>query len=327
MSEYTGRKISFGIAREAVRGTAETAADYWLNHMSLGFYPRADKVVNESALGVLHKDNDSALMSTWAEGDFEMKAGDQSVGMLLLGGFGSVSTGDNPDANAAVKDHTFTFDQSNQPQSFTFFRKDPNVNEAFALGMFDTLEFNAELGGWVMVTGSLMAKAAEASSATVARISENEFKPKHIGLRLAANVAGLAGATDMATLQSVRLTINRNIDRDYALGSQDPYDISVREIEISGEFVVRHTDAALLDNFLADDHQAMRLSIVNSDVTIGDAANPGLVFTLPKVSFDNWEIGQDLGDKVNQTVGFRGLYDTTAASAMSAVLTNTVASY
>lgn len=324
MSEYTGRKVSFGITKEAVRGTAEAAAAYWLNHMSLGFYPRADKIQNESALGVLVKQNDSAVMSTWAEGDFEMKAGASTMGILLLGALGTVNVSA---VGGGVYAHTFTFDQNNSPQSFTFFRKDPNVNERYALGMFDSIEFNAELGGWVMVNGSVQSLAGAASTATVARSAETEFKPKHITLKLAANVAGLGAASAQATLQSVRLTVDKNIDRDYALGSQAPYDISVREIEVSGEFVVRDLATTLRDAFLADTQYAMQISIVNSDVTIGSASNPGVVFTLPKVSFDNWEIGQDLGDKVNQTIGFKGLYDLTSGSVMSAVLTNQVATY
>lgn len=327
MSEYTGRKVSFGLAREAVRGTAETSVDFWLNHMSLGFYPRANKGLNESALGNLHKHNDSTTFDLWAEGDFEMKAGIESLPALLTAAMGTVVTADNPDANAAVKDHTITFDQSNSPASYTFFRKDPNVNEAFALGMISSLELSAELGGWLMVSGSAIAKAAVASAVSVSRINETEFKPKHIAIRLATNVAGLAGASDLTTLQSFRLTIDRAVERDLALTSDSPYDISVREIEISGEIVLRHSDAVRLNQYLNDTQQAMRISIVNTDVTIGAAANPGLVITIPKISFDNWEIDQGLGDKVNQTIGFKVLYDFDSASAMSIVATNTTASY
>lgn len=327
MSEYTGRKVSFGLAKEAVRGTAEANASYWLNHMSLGFYPRAEKAQNESALGNLHKQNDSTTMTLWGEGDFEMKVGEQSVGALLHATLGSVVTSDNADSNAAVKDHTFSFDQSNSPASYTFFRKDPNVNEAYALGMVSQLEFNAELGSWMMVSGSVITKPATSSSATVARINETEFKPKHISLKIADNVAGLAGATGLASLQSLRLTIDRAVERDLALSTDSPYDISVREIEISGEFVVRHSDAVLLTKYLSDTQQALQITVENTDVTIGAAAHPKIVFTLPKVTFDNWEIDQGLGDKVNQTIGFKGLYDVTTAKALEIVLTNTVASY
>lgn len=327
MSEYTGRKVSFGLKKEAVRGTAETSATFWLNHLSLGFYARAEKALNESAMGVLHKQNDSTTMHRWGEGDFEMKAGDQTIGALLHATMGSVSTADNADTNPAVKDHTFTFDQSNSPASYTFFRKDPNVNEAYALGMVSQLELNSELGSWLKLSGTVITKPAAASTATVARIDETEFKPKHMAVRLASNVAGLAGATDIATIQSLRLTIDRGVDRDHQHGTDTPYDISVREIEISGEIVLRHDGSTHMDNFLNDVQQAMRISIVNTDVTIGASARPGLVITLPKVTFDDWQLDQGLGDKVNQTIGFKALFDTTTSSAMSIVLTNTVASY
>lgn len=327
MSEYSGRKVSFGIAKEAVRGTAETAADYWLNHMSLGFYPRAEKAVNESALGVLEKHNDSTTMHRWGEGDFEMKVGDQSLGAILHAAMGSVVTSDNADSNAAVKDHTFSFSQSNSPASYTLFRKDPNVNEAYPLGMISELEINSELGEWLMVNGTFISKGPVSSAATVARITETEFKPKHINLRLAANLAGLDAADDVASIQSLRLTIDRSVERDHQHGDDEPYDISVREIEISGEIVLRHSDASLQDLFLDDTQRAVRISIINDDVTIGAAAHPSLVIELPKVSFDNWELDQGLSDKVNQTLAFKGLYDVSEAAALTAVLTNTVASY
>lgn len=327
MAEYTGRKVAFSIARETTRGTAETIPDYTLNHMSLGFYPRAEKALNESALGVLARHNDSTTMHRWGEGDFELKAGDQSLGALLHAAMGSVSSGANADGSGNVYDHTFTMDESNSPASYTLFRKDPNVNEAFALGMITNFELNSELGSWLMLSGGFLSKAGATSTATPARITETEFKPKHMGIRLATNTAGLGAATDLATVQSFRLTIDRSVERDHTHGTDEPYDISVREYEINGEIVLRHTDQVYRDAFLADTQQAMRISIVNSDVTIGTAENPGLVITLPKVTFDNWEIDQGLGDKVNQTIGFKALYSTTDSSAISAVLTNLVTSY
>lgn len=326
MSEYTGRKVSFGLKKEAVRGTAETSPAYWLNHMSLGFYPRAEKAQNESALGNLHKQNDSTTMTLWGEGDFEMKAGASSLGALLHAAMGTVNTADNADTNPVVKDHTFTFDQSNSPASYTFFRKDPNIDEAYALGMVSQLEITAELGAWLMLKGSVITKPATSATTTVARIDETEFKPKDISIKLADTVGGLGAATALTGVQSLRLTIDRAVERDLQLSTDSPYDISVREIEISGEFVLRHSDAVLLTKYLADTQQALQISIV-SGVTIGASAHPGLVITCPKVTFDNWEIDQGLSDKVNQTIGFKVLYDVTTAKALDMVLTNTVASY
>ena len=327
MAEYTGRKVAFGLKKEAVRGTAETAAAIWLNHLSLGFYPRAEKALNESAIGVLFKNNDSATMTKWGEGDFEVKATDINLGYLLHATMGTVVTSDNADTNPVVKDHTFSFDQSNSPASYTFFRKDDNINEAYPLGMVSQLELNSELGKWLQVKGSIITKPAVTSTATVARTNDTEFKPKHMAVRLAANTAGLGAASDIATLQSLRLTVDRAVDRDLQHGTDTPYDISVREIEISGEIVLRHTSDVHRQAFEADTQQAMRITILNSDVVIGASANPGLVITLPKVTFDNWQLDQGLGDKVKQTIGFKALFDISAATAMSAVLTNTQASY
>lgn len=327
MAEYTGRKVAVGIAREATRGTAETAVDYWINHLDQSFYPRAEKALNESALGVLHTNNDSDTMHQWAEGTLEGKLGDQSMGLLLYAAMGTLSTTTHADASGAVRTHAISFDQSNSPQSLTVFKKSPNKTEAFPLAMITSFEITGELGRWVQFSAELTSKKGVTSTVSVARINENEFKPKSATVKLAANTAGLAGATALGTVQSFRLTINRNVERDHQLNQEDPYDISVRGIEVNGEFVMRYDADTYEAAFLADTKYALQLALTNTDVTIGTSANPSLTFTLPKVSLDNWEPDEGLDDKVNQTIGFQGLYDTTSASALTASINNLVTSY
>jgi hypothetical protein len=62
-------------------------------------------------------------------------------------------------------------------------------------------------------------------------------------------------------------------------------------------------------------------------VTIGASAKPKLVLTLYKTALSDWGLDQALGNMVEQTLGFQGLYSLSDGKSMDAVLTNTVASY
>jgi hypothetical protein len=64
--------------------------------------------------------------------------------------------------------------------------------------------------------------------------------------------------------------------------------------------------------------------IKNTDVTIGAAANPGLVFTMPKVRLNTFDMSDDLDTVVEQTVGFTAELDVSAGYAVRA---HTQASY
>ena len=51
MAEIIGREIEVGIATEAVRGTAETAADRWIKKTNATIVERATHAVDESTFG------------------------------------------------------------------------------------------------------------------------------------------------------------------------------------------------------------------------------------------------------------------------------------
>lgn len=327
MSEYTGRKVSFGIAKEATRGTAETAVDYWLPHLAVNITPRRTKVMNESAVGSLAEFNDSDTFESYSEGTFEGKVEANSFPLLLLNAMGSLSSAENADASGNVYDHTITLSTSNSPQSLTLFKKDGVGTFAYPLSMITTLDVTAELGDFIKYSGSVTAGDETTSSVTPAYSAAIEFKPKHMSVKFATNTAGLGAASALTTVQSMRLTIDKTVERDNQFGQETPYDISVRAVQVNGELVLRHSADTYKDIFKADTKQAMQVSITNTDQTIGTAENPSFVFTLPKVTLEDWTVSDSLSDKIDQTIGFTGLLDVATGSILSIVATNLVESY
>ena len=327
MAEYTGRKVSFGVAKEATRGTAETSVDFWLPHLSLSLLPMRTKVMNESAIGSLAEFNDSDTFESFTEGSFEGKVQSESFPLLLLSAMGGLTSASNADGSGDVYDHTAVVSNTNSSQSLTLFQADGVDTYAYPLSMITTLDINAELGDFIKYSGSIVAGDEIDSVVTPAYTTATEFKPKHMSVRLASSTAGLGAASDIATVQSLRLTIDKTVERDNQFGQETPYDISTRAVQVNGELVLRHSTDTYKDNFMDNDHQAMRITIANTDVTIGTSANPTIVLTMPKVTFESWSKDDSLNDKINQTIGFQALLDVTTGSILTAVTTNLTASY
>lgn len=324
-NEYIGRRESVGFGIESTPGTA-VAPQVWVRHLSSDFQEKTATITNESAMGRVEKVNDSAVDSQWSEGSIEGKVADVSIGYLLTGVLGSPTTGDNADSDASVKDHTFDVEQSNTPTYLTTAVSGPITDRRHALSVVDSLSITGERGDWVKFNAGIKAKQGVTATNTVAYVSETEFTVKHAAIRLAANVAGLSGATALDVV-SFELNLERTSEPFIPIGSNDPSAFNQGAFEASGEFVVQFNSTDLESDWLDNTAQAFRLSLINSDVTIGSAANPSLVFTAPQTRLTTFERSNDLDQIVTATVGFRCELSTADAYAIRAVLTNTQASY
>ena len=53
MAKGIGKLLQIGIAKETVRGTAETAATYWLQTDDFNVQEKDERVTNDQTLGVI----------------------------------------------------------------------------------------------------------------------------------------------------------------------------------------------------------------------------------------------------------------------------------
>lgn len=319
---FLGRQVSYGIGKETTPGTA-VAATHWINQLSFELNPMSEYVNNESAFGVIEKTNSANVMRKWAEGTFEAKLTDLTAPLVLQGAFGSVSTATNVDASGTVYDHTFNINQNVSGQSFTLVRKDAVSTQAFALARFGEWSLSMELGDYIKYSADVLAKAGSTTTATVAYSNENEFVPKNITVKTATTTGGLAGATAVATLESLTLTVNPNLEADYAAGSEVPYGFTSRGYDLSFEMTMRYEGSTYEDAFKNGTELALQVSAVNSDVTIGTSGHPGLVITAPKMNISDWSRNEDLDSPVTQTMTGTIHYSVADAYALRAVFTNT----
>lgn len=326
MSDFPNRKEYIGLGRETTRGTGVAAA-YWLLWEDQSVDKQITKIKNESAAGNMAKYNGSEIVEEMGGGSIGGKVTIDAIGMLLAGMFGSApSTVANADASGLVYDHTYDLDDSSLGTSLTVYRKNPNLDVRYPLGMFDKSEFSVNVGEWVKFGTEFMSKPEATTTSTPALTEQTEFVPRHAEVKLAANVAGL-GAAQAVPVKNFKFTVDRKVEAYFATGSNAPDEIHAQEIEITGEMTLRYTDDTYRALWEADTEQAIQLTLANNDVTIGTAANPTLVFTINRAVLEDWTHEKDKSKIAEQTIGFTAMFDFATAKQITAVLTNLVTSY
>lgn len=328
MPKGLGRQIQVGLAKEAVRGTAETAATYYIPFTEAAVEEKNDLLANEQAMGVLEDTTEAKSVSVSAEINLKGAVGDKTFPLLLLASLGSVASAAEIAPNTLVYDHTITVNQSVQHQSLTIFLNDPLGGQDYkhALGCVDSLDLAYEQNKFVEFDAKLKALKGAVATLTPATTAENLFLPQHFVFKLASSVAGLTAATAIP-VKSFKLKISKSLEADTVLGNIAPVDFLCKKISIEGEVeAVWQNEADFKTAFMAGTVQAMRIDL-KSDVTIGTSANPQITIDLSKVIFNDLTHPIKVGDVMRQTIQFKAMYDTTTSKMVSIKVSNLVTSY
>jgi hypothetical protein len=326
MPRIIGRLTNIGLGKETTRGTV-VAPTYWVPVRDLDFDDHLEMKDNESGFGTIDAVQDSGILQQYADGGFGGKIFDMSEGLILSGVFGQAPTSVQR-ASSGTYDHTFLMLQNNQHRSLTVAIKEANNNLRYGLGMVDTYDLEATLDDFVHRDVGLKAKKGVTGSDTVATTNENEFLPKHMNVRfaaVAASTAATATALDGAAnivARSIKLSINKNAEILYALGSADANDVANKQLEITGSIEMYYDALTYRNLYFANTHQALRLEMLNTDVLIGATNNPALRFDLQEVVFTNWERGFDNNDIMTQTLEFKAVLNVAAGASIVGRLTN-----
>jgi hypothetical protein len=326
MAKYIGRKIQVGFGKESSRGTA-VAASQWQPQTSLDFDEKVEYAKNEAGHGTIFGQRDGVVVTRWGEGNINGLVYDKPFGMILLSLLGTVNSAAKAGGNSSVYDHTFTLQESAQRQSLTIATDEANGDYRFANAVIDELSINYELGKIVEFESKFLSvKGASATNSPSLATDAYFFRPQDFSFKHATDTAGLSGASATA-VQSFKLTFSANAEPDKVLGSTDPRDFVSREFAVTGEVGMVYEAETMKNYALQGTKRAMEISLVNTGVTIGASANPGLVITLDEVVFDDYSREKALGDLVMVTLPFSANYLLSAARFGNVVLTNLQASY
>ena len=323
MSKFIGRLADFGIAKEAVRGTAETAATFYVPKSSISLDDEVEKFVDESSIGVVEDSQESVNVKKVAVGEVEGKIGDKSIGLVLLSALGSVSTSGPSDS---AYSHVFSVLQSAQKPSLTFFLEDLNQDYKYANGMIGELAISVVLKSYAMFRASFRAKKGASATLTPSYSAESHFLPKHGTFKIASAQSGLSGAS-ASNIRRIDINISNNLEDDDAIGSEDPVDILAKQFSISGSLEFVYDSEAIKTLMLANSPQALRIELNNTDVLIGSSSTPKLTIDLHSVKFSNFKRSYGNNDIVLATVDFKGHYKIADSKAITITLVNAQASY
>ncbi|QQR82467.1 hypothetical protein IPJ70_04295 [Candidatus Campbellbacteria bacterium] len=329
MSKGIGRLIQFGIAKETVRGTPEVAASYWIPFSELDFNEKYNLVNDEQSRGVIEDTVGQSKSKEWSEGSVKAPIADKHFPLILFSVLGSLSTGDNADSDATVKDHIITVAQSSQHQALSLFVDDPLAAQDYkhGNGSISSLEIHYELNRFLDYTLGLKAKKGESAVLTPSSTPENRFLPQHLTFKLAASYSGLTAASAM-NIRSLSLKIDHNLEDDDVLGSAAPADFLNKQFSIEGTLEATwNNETDFKTSALATTPKAMRIDLINNDVTIGNSAHPEIRIDLAKVIFKEITRPVKINDIVRQTLSFKAHYSLTDSLMISALATNLVASY
>jgi Phage tail tube protein len=323
-----GRLFALGLAKEVTRGTAISAATYWLPFDDLSFDEKYENAVADQAVGVIENAINEYRVKNYADGSFKVPMMDQSTGLLFLSLLGTQAVATHS-GESVVYDHTFTVGESAQHPSLTLFIHDPLSGTDFshANGVVHKMDIDAELKKFVQLSCSARAfKGVSQSTFTPSILSENRFIPQYMTFKYATAVAGLSGATAIA-LKSIKLSIDENIEDQEVLGNVAPADFLNKEFKVEGQLEAIYQNLTDFKNVaLATPNvgQAMLIDLINTDVTLGSSTHPELKITLNQVFFSEYSRPIKVKDLVYQTVKFRGTYKLADSAMITVLLTNGV---
>ena len=328
-SKGIGKLFQIGVAKESVRGTAQSAATYWPAISDAAPEEKIENAVDAQSYGVIEDSVSQTRTKNWMDGSINAPVTDQSFVLMLLSLLGT----DAPalhSGETTVYDHVLTVAQNAQHQSLTIFVHDPLSGQDYshALGVVHKVDIEYALKDFIKYAASILGQqGVQKSSFTPSQSAENRFVPQYLTFKTASNLAGLNAATPIA-IRNLKLSIDDNVESQDVLGNVAPADFLNKEFKIEGTLeAIWQNESDFKTNTIANTPQAMRLDLINSAVTIGTAAHPEIKIDLAKVYFTDFSRPIKTKDLVYQTLKFKAAYSISDTHMVKITCTNTVASY
>lgn len=322
--EIIGREISFGVAKEAARGTAEASADKWLRKVSANVVERADHAEDDTTRGRLEDGEGRRVVQKYIEGDVEGITHADAIGHFLNNLYGTVST--TVVEAGSVFSHEFTLQQDIQHPSLTLFAKDGDVQQyKFSNGMVGSYELSVATDDFVRFSSSFVAKDAAADSTSPSYDTEYDFISRDVTVKVADTEAGLPGAT-ATKAKNVTITWDQGLIRDHVVGSYDPDDVYNGRMMIEGDMELNFTDETFKDLYQGDDAKYMSITITGA-ADLGAGNNPEIEIVLNKAQINDWNREGGANELVTESVSFRGYFNSTDNEQSKVTVQNATASY
>lgn len=323
MPEIIGRQIEAGVALEASRGVAESTAGKWLRKVSASLMERAEKVVDDTTMGVLEDSVGSRVVKKFIEGDIEGIVHIDALGYFLKNLYGTVNT---TTVTGSVKSHVFSMLQSIEHPSLSVFIKRGGVDQkVYNGGMLKSFELRAAVDDYLRFTASFLARQGASNADTPSYGAEYDFIGKDISVKVADTEGGLAGATALGA-KEVTVTWDTGLVADHILGSYFPDDIYNTKMSIEGSLTLNFANATQKDLYLSDSAKYMQILIAGA-ADIGSSNYPTITLVFNKVMFQDWGLDGGSDDVITENITFKAFYNRTDSKQSTATLKNLTTAY
>lgn len=320
--QYTGKQVEFGVAVESVRGTAKTIAEKWVKKVSASLMRKAEKVVDNSARGILADADSTRIVKKWYEGDLQGIVHADAIGYMFYNLFGSVVSST---LSGSVRQHIFSMDETIQHPSLSFFIKDGASQDVLDNGMVKALEIVGVQDNFVRYTAGLVASDSATNADTPSYDSEYDFIGKDITVKISDTEAGLSGATALS-LKTVNIKFDQGTINDFVLGAYNPNDIYNSKMSIEGSFTKNHSDATFETLFNSDTAKYMSITIEGATAIAG-GYKPKIAIVLNKVIVTDWSRSGGNDEIATEEVSFKAFYNPTDSEQATVTLQNVTYEY
>jgi len=330
MPKLRGDNVQIGVATEGTRNTFESPADFIPGRSPAGVTIQTEKTPIEEARGTGVNSQGSELVRKWAEGDLEFNVRAETIGYILYSLMGTVNS--TEDGSTGTYDHTFQINASSplfQTLSLALANENSNYQDYGYVGaVVSSLELETPADDVVQATVSPFVAQDETT--------QNDFSPAYadtdalfnhtdVTIEMASDVGSLSGNSQ--TLKEFSLSIDNNSDGNNQMGDENPEEILAGLVEISGSLTADYENEDLHNDYAQNNSLALRVTMERSDLSLASGDSPRLRFTMPHITFEDYDQDRSLEDVVTEGIDFQAHYDSTEAYAIEAELRNDVASY
>jgi len=305
MATIIGRREAVGVGLEATRGTG-VPATHLLPKTDYNFEDKANKARSGEGFGhISGEGSQSIVASKFSEGSIEAEVGAKYFPIVLSAVFGTISSA----AQASDYKHTIALDNDNQHPSLSIHVDSDNGDLLFEHCMIDTFELMVEQDEIVKFNAGIKGKASVGTVFDATTLLETDYKfvSRDLELKIAATTAAL-GAASAICVKSLQITVNKNADYDFCLGTLEPEDILNKQISIQGVITLNYDDRTYANYMLDGDTKAVGIKLTNNRQTMV-SENPEFYLELPVVDFSEWEAPRSNDEIIEQTINFTALFD------------------
>lgn len=321
MAVVLGRKGWIGLGKETTPGVPVTPS------VSLPFTEQTiqgkhEPIGDNAAKGIREMEYQSVAGKQWGEGSFSMNLDTTLVGHVLLWTLGTVNSAV---VSGSIKDHTFTRNNSNTPQTYSLHLDRGTDRVLFPYSTVKALELNFS-DGLVTAKADLISQApVTTTSGTLTVTSGILFAWKDATVQFGATI-GAADTASVTKVSELTLNIENNSEPSWRSGVQIPASIDHAAFRVYGSFKVFFEDTTQYTNFMNFTKQAMKVKF-NGTRNIGTGFQERLTANFPLIRLVETTIDTPI-DGFNVAVfTFEAEYDPVTTESVDFVLRNLTASY